>query len=106
VAGDIIAGLDELKRFSKQKDAKKLLETLKSKYRYDFLAGLSSPADIAQNFAWYYRFTRDPEVFEKLLQSVEKLTPKDIDNFARTYFVPENRAVLTLAYEAKPAAQK
>jgi len=106
VSGDIIAGLDELKRFSKQKDAKKLLETLKSKYRYDFLAGLSSPAAIAQNFAWYYRFTRDPEVFEKLLQSVEKLTPKDIDNFARTYFVPENRAVLTLAYEAKQPAQK
>ena len=106
VSGDIIAGLDELKRFSKQKDAKKLLETLKSKYRYDFLAGLSSPAAIAQNFAWYYRFTRDPEVFEKLLQSVEKLTPKDVDNFARTYFVPENRAVLTLAYEAKQPAQK
>lgn len=107
VSTDIIAGLDDLKRFSKRKDAKQLLATLKSKYRYDFLASMSSPADIAQNFAWYYRFTRDPEVFEKLLQSVEKLTPQDIDNFARTYFVPENRAVLTLAYEApQQPAQK
>ncbi|MGH9803909.1 MAG: M16 family metallopeptidase [Candidatus Acidiferrales bacterium] len=107
VAGDIIAGLDELKRFSKQKDARKLLETLKSKYRYDFLATISSPADIAQNFAWYYRFTRDPEVFEKLLGSVEKLTPRDIERFAQKYFVPENRAVLTLAYEApQQAAQQ
>ena len=107
VAGDIITGLDELKRFSKQKDAKKLLETLKSKYRYDFLAGISSPADIAQQFAWYYRFTRDPEVFEKLLASVEKLTPRDIERFAQKYFVPENRALLTLSYQApKQTAQQ
>lgn len=107
VSGDIIAGLDELKRFSRQKEAKKLLEVLKSKYRYDFLAGLSSPANIAETFAWYYRFDRDPEVLEKLLASVQKLTPQDIDRFAQTYFVPENRAVLTLSYEApKPAASK
>jgi len=58
---------------------------------------MSSPPNIAQNFAWYYRFTRDPEVFEKLLASVQNLTPRDIDRFAQKYFVPENRAVLTLA---------
>jgi len=100
VAADVIAGLDELKKFSKQKDAKKLLAVLKSKYRNDFLAAMSSPADVATNFAWYYRFDRDPEVFEKLVQSVEALTPRDIENYAKKYFVPENRVVLTLAYEA------
>ena len=103
VSGDIITGTDELKRFSKQKNAKKLLDTIKSKYRYDFLAAMSSPADIAQTFAWYYRFDRDPEVFEKLLSSVQKLTPQDIDRFAQKYFVPENRAVLTLSYEQQKA---
>jgi zinc protease len=97
VAGDINAAMDDLKRFSKQKDAKQLLDTLKSKYRYDFLAAMSSPATIAENFAWYYRFDRDPEVFEKMLQSVERLTPLDIESFAKKYFVPENRAILTLA---------
>ncbi|MBI4465984.1 MAG: insulinase family protein [Acidobacteria bacterium] len=107
VSTDIIAGLDALKRFSRQKDAGKLLTTLKSRYRYDFLAAMSSPANIAQTFAWYYRFDRDPEVFEKLLASIEKLTPRDVENFARTYFVAENRAVLTLAYEApQQTAQK
>ena len=107
VSADIIAGLDELKRFSRQKGAAKLLETLKSKYRYDFLAQMSSPANMAQQFAWYYRFTRDPDVFEKLLASVQNLEPRDIDRFAQKYFVPENRVVLTLAYEAAPeTAQK
>jgi len=104
VTADIIAGMDDLKTFSKQKNAKQLLDTLKSKYRYDFLAAMSSPANIAQNFAWYYRFERDPEVFEHLLQSVDKLTPKDIDAFAQKYFVPENRVVLTLAYQPKAKA--
>jgi zinc protease len=106
VGSDIIAGLEELKRFSRQKGAKKLLETLKSKYRYDFLAQMSSPADIALQYAWYYRFNRAPEVFENLLGAVQKLTPKDIDRFARTYFVPENRAVLTLAYEGTQETAK
>ena len=107
VSGDIITGMEELKRFARQKGAKKLLRTLKSRYRYDFLAGLSSPANIAQTFSWYYRFNRNPEVFENLLASVERLTPKDIEKFARKYFVPERRAVLTLAYEgAKEAARK
>jgi len=104
VAADIIAGVDELKTFSKQKNARPLLETLKSKYRYDFLAAMSSPANIAQTFAWYYRFERDPEVFEKLLASVQRLTPKDIETFARVQFVPENRAILTLAYKHAPKA--
>jgi zinc protease len=102
VAADVIAGLEELKSFTKQKNAKALLDTLKSKYRYDFLAAMSSPANIGQNFAWYYRFERDPEVFEKLLQSVERLTPKDVEQFAKTTFVPENRVVLTLAHAPKP----
>ncbi|MCL6480543.1 MAG: insulinase family protein [Firmicutes bacterium] len=100
VIADILAGVEELKQFSRRKDARALLETLKSKYRYDFLAAMSSPANIAQTFAWYYRFERDPEVFEKLLASVERLTPRDIDQFARRQFVPEHRVVLTLAYEA------
>lgn len=106
VIADIIGGVDELKTFSKRKDASKLLDTLKSKYRYDFLAAMSSPANIAQTFAWYYRFERDPDVLEKLLASVERLTPRDIDNFARRQFVPENRVVLTLAHEpeTQPAA--
>jgi predicted Zn-dependent peptidase len=67
---------------------------------------MSSPADIALQFSWYYRFNRDPEVFENLLRGVEKLTPKDIEGFARKYFVPENRAVVTLAYEGAQETAK
>jgi predicted Zn-dependent peptidase len=103
VIRDIEQGAEDLKQFSRQKDAKQILQTLKSKYRYDFLAAMSSPAAIAQILAWYYRFERDPEVFEKLLGSVERLQPKDVDVFARKYFVPQNQVIITLAYEAARA---
>ncbi len=107
VIQDMQTAVKDLKRYSRQKGARKELETLKSKYRYDFLAAMSSPSNTAQNFAWYYRFDRDPEVFEKMLQAVAKLTPQDIERFARKYFVPENSAILTLAYQApRQAAAK
>jgi zinc protease len=105
VIRDLEQGVEELKQFSRQKGARQLLETLKSKYRYDFLAAMTSPAQMAQNFAWYYRFERDPEVFEKLLASVARLEPKDIDAFARTYFLPQNEVIITLAYEEPKPAQ-
>jgi zinc protease len=101
VVADVVAGMEELKNFSRQRDARERLARMKSKYRYDFLAAMSSPANVAQTFAWHYRFERDPEVFEKLLASVERLTPRDIDNFARRWFTPENRAVLTLSAAAR-----
>lgn len=97
VIADIVAGVEGLKHFSRQRDARQRLERLKSKYRYDFLAAMSSPANVAQTFAWHYRFERDPEVFEKLLGAVERLTPRDIDSFARRWFTPEHRAVVTLS---------
>ena len=103
VIADMKAAMKDLARYSRKKGARGELETLKSKYRYDFLAAMSSPANISQNFAWYYRFTRDPEVFEKMLQGVAKLTPRDIDRFARKYFVPENSAILTLSFSDQPS---
>ncbi|HUU12294.1 MAG TPA: pitrilysin family protein [Terriglobia bacterium] len=99
VTRDIERGVDDLKQYSRQKDAKKTLEILKSKYRYDFLAAMSSPVAIAKNLAWYYRFEKDPDVFEKLLASVERLQPKDIDAFAQKYFMPQNEVIVTMAHE-------
>lgn len=100
-AADVAAGLEELKSFSKQTGAKELLETVKSKFRYDFLAQLSSPEKIASTFAWYYRFTRDPKALDSLLSSISKVEPVDIDNFAKAHFIPENRAVVTMSYVGK-----
>jgi predicted Zn-dependent peptidase len=34
---------------------------------------------------------------------VERLQPKDVDAFARKYFVPQNQVIITLAYQAAKA---
>jgi zinc protease len=103
VATDIEAALEDLKSFASRPDAKETLEELKSKYAYDMLAGFDSPGDVASSFAWYYRFERDPQVFDRLVQSVRKLTPEDIDAFARKYFTSDNQVLVTLAYEGASA---
>ncbi len=94
---DVIAGCEDLKHFSELEGAGQLLEMVKSKYKYDLLAQLNSPANVALNLAYYYRFERDPQVLDRLVRSVQELTPGDIDAFARDYFVADNRVVVTLA---------
>ena len=103
VVRDVEEAVENLKRFSRDKGSAQTLATLKSKYRNDFLAAMASPAQIAYNLAWYYRFERDPEVFEKLVTSVERLEPRDIDAFAQKYFVPSNQIVVTLTHEKSGA---
>ena len=105
VIRDVEEAVENLKHFSRDKGSAQTLATLKSKYRNDFLTVMASPAQIAYNLAWYYRFERDPEVFEKLVTSVERLEPKDIDAFAQKYFVPGNQVMVTLTHEKSGATQ-
>lgn len=93
---DMLAAIDALGQFSTRDDADELLASLKSKYKYDLLSRITSPADAASTFAWWYRFEKDLAVFDKLIASIDALTPQDIDRFAQAVFVPENRVVLTL----------
>jgi predicted Zn-dependent peptidase len=45
----------------------------------------------------YYRFTRDPQVLEKVAAGIAALQPTDVDAFAKKYFTPKNRVTVTLA---------
>ena len=99
VISDIEKAFSDLREYSVIPDAGKQLEELKSKFRFDFLSLLNSPANIAEQFAWYYRFERNPQVFDTLVNAVESLTPADIDAFARTYFTRKSRVIVTMAFQ-------
>lgn len=103
VLADMVAAVEALKNFSADAGSGERLAALKSKYQYDLLAELDSPADAASTFSWYYRFERDLQVFDKLVQSVKDLTPEDVDRFARQYFVEGNQVVVTLTGNAEGA---
>lgn len=97
IDADVARAYEALSAFSSQPDSAKRLESIKSQLRYDILSSFNSPANIAQNFALYYRFTRDPQVLEKVAAGIAALKPADIDAFAKKYFVPKNRVSVTLA---------
>ena len=98
---DVSKAFEALSTFSSQPDAASRLESIKSQLRYDFLGGLNSPSNIAQNYAEFYRFSRDPQVLEKVADAIANLEPTDIDAFAKKYFTPQNRVSVTLAGGAK-----
>src|SRR5690349_8919262 len=97
IDADVSKAFEGLATFSSQADAASRLEAIKSQLRYDILSSFNSPSNIAENFAMYYRFTRDPQVLEKVAAGIAALKPTDIDAFAKKYFTPKNRVTITLA---------
>jgi len=104
VQNDVITGVDALQHFSQQPGSARVLKVVKSKVRNDFLAGLDSTYTVAQTFAWYYRFNRDPHSIDALMQAIDALTPRDIDRYAQKYFTPQGRIVTTLWHGSAPGA--
>jgi predicted Zn-dependent peptidase len=102
VRNDITSGTEALKNFSKDPNAAKTLEVVKSKVKNDFLAQWDTTDSIAEMLATFYRFNRDAHVLDSLLQSVDELQPADIDNYAAKYFNREGRLVGTLWHGAQP----
>jgi zinc protease len=97
VDADVSRAYESLSAFSSQSDSAARLESIKSQLRNDILASFNSPANIAQNFANYYRLSRDPQVLEKVAGALAALKPSDVDAFAKKYFTPKNRVSITLA---------
>jgi zinc protease len=106
VQGDIINGVDELKNFSRQPNAARTLEVIKSKVKNDFLAQLNTTENISYIYSWFFRFNRNPNVLEVLMQSVMALTPTDVDTYARTYLKHEGRIIGTLWHGEAPKSEK
>jgi zinc protease len=101
VRTDVTNGTEALKNFSKDANAARTLEVVKSKIKNDFLAQWDTTDHIAQSLASFYRFNRDPHVLDTLLQSVEELQPSDIDDYAARYFTRDGRLTGTLWHGAQ-----
>lgn len=99
----MVEATDDLRQFSQREGAAELLDALKSKWRYDLLAQVSSPADAASTYSWYYRFGRELDVLDQLVASIDGLTPADVDRVAAQVFVPENRVIVTLSHDPAQA---
>lgn len=74
---------------------KKLSDVI-SNMKYSFLHGLDNANSIASTIAFYVSVTGSPHSLDEFYQTLTTITPDDIQNTARKYFVKEKRNVVTL----------
>jgi zinc protease len=94
VRGEIMKTFDSFK--STKVDAERL-EAVKSHLRYSFALSLDDSQAIASNIAPFIGLRRTPETINKLFDMYASITPDDIQQMARKYFVENQRTIVTLS---------
>ncbi len=74
-----------------------LLQQTKSHIKYQYAMGIDNPSDIAESLAWYTWLTGDPASVNKAYANYDAVTPEDIMEVAKKYFVPEHLTVGTIS---------
>jgi zinc protease len=76
-------------------DEKKLGD-LKKNMKYSFLMNLDTPSKVASVLARTLALTADINTIDVFYRTLETVTPQDIQNIAKSYFLPEKRTVVIL----------
>jgi zinc protease len=79
----------------------KRLEDVKKHLRYSFALEMNNTEAIAMTVAHYVALTRSPEAINRVYEMYEKITPEDVRNVARKYFVEDARTIVTLTGKTK-----
>jgi len=74
------------------------LENLKSNLRYSFLMGLQNADDVAGSLVRFITITGGVEAVNQYYQTLQQITPQDIQQAARHFFTP-NRSTEILLME-------
>jgi zinc protease len=82
------------------------LNAVKSNLKYAFALSLDNSEAIAANLAPYISLRRTPETLNKLYDLYAAVTPGDIQQSAKKYFVESKRTIVILAHKEKQNASK
>jgi zinc protease len=82
------------------------LNAVKSNVKYGFALSLDNSEAIASNLAPYISLKRTPETLNKLYDLYASITPQDIQQMAKKYFVDSKRTTAVLMYKEKQNASK
>jgi zinc protease len=80
------------------------LDATRSRNRYGFAMAMNSNSAIAGAIAPYIALARTPETLNRLFDTYQEVTPKDIQEAARKYFREESRTIVTLATQGQKLA--
>jgi zinc protease len=73
------------------------LEQAKMRMKYSFAMGMDSPTSIAEALSGYIWVTGDAESINKAYQLYEKVTPQDLMDVAKKYFVSSGLTIGTIS---------
>jgi zinc protease len=82
------------------------LSAVKSNLKYGFALSLDNSEAIAANLAPYIALKRTPETLNKLYDLYASITPQDIQQMAKKYFVETRRTTVVLAHKEKQNASQ
>jgi zinc protease len=82
------------------------LSAVKSNLKYGFALSLDNSEAIAANLAPYIALKRSPETLNKLYDLYASITPQDIQQMAKKYFVETRRTTIVLAHKEKQNASQ
>ncbi|HLF84356.1 MAG TPA: insulinase family protein, partial [Blastocatellia bacterium] len=100
---EIIKAFDSYKTTAVAADK---LNAVKSNLKYGFALSLDNSEAIAANLAPYISLRRTPETLNKLYDLYAAITPQDIQQMAKKYFVESKRTTVVLAHKEKQNASK
>ena len=84
---------EEIERLKNEPVSKEELEKVKNQLRADFIRGLDSNAALAGTLSYYEALLGDYRYLTGYVSAIDKITPDDIRQTARTYLTRENRTV-------------
>jgi zinc protease len=93
IRDQVYRALEEFK--SNLVDAKRLND-LKRRKRYQFLMNLDTPDKVDSRLARIVALTGGIDAIDVIYRQLEQVTPQDIQNAAKKYFIPEHRTVVVL----------
>ncbi len=96
---EIYAAIERLKT---EPVSQERLDEIKSYLTYSFAMNLNTASNTARTIAHYYQLAGDHRVINTMYALYERITPADIQETARKYFVPQTRTVVTLSQEVSP----
>lgn len=93
--------IETFNRFSKELVPQDKLDQTRSHIRYGTALSWTSAGAIAGFLAPYINLGGTPATVDRLFALYQQVTPRDILEMAKKYFVPEARTVVTLATKAR-----
>ncbi len=85
-----------IEEFKTKPVEQKRLNDLKRRNKYGFLMGLDTPDNVAGGLARLVAVTGGIDIVDRLYTQFDTVTPQDIMDAAKHYFVPERRTVVVL----------